>query len=89
MKKSKTRYMLLLIVLPFTIKVNGQACGGGILTFNIYTINGSKVKDFRYEIWPVTKKILEEDFKKEMEAKNVMEDLNWTGMLISKTRRKK
>lgn len=46
------------------ISQNGfsQACGGGILTFNIYTLNGVEIEEFNYEIFPVSKELLQEKF---------------------------
>lgn len=48
------------------ISQNGysQACGGGILTFNIYTLNGTEINNFEYEIFPISKELLQEKFYK-------------------------
>jgi len=35
-----------------------QKCGGGLLTFNIYTLNGEEADEFEYEIFPVSKELL-------------------------------
>ncbi|MFC4815547.1 hypothetical protein [Flavobacterium sp. GCM10023249] len=39
-----------------------QACGGGKLSFNIYTLNGIEIDNFDYEIFPVSKELLREKF---------------------------
>lgn len=38
---------------------NAQACGSGIVTFNIYTLNGEEIEDASYEIFPVPKQLVE------------------------------
>lgn len=50
------------------ISQNGysQACGGGKLTFNIYTLNGIEIENFDYEILPVSKELLQERFYKKV-----------------------
>lgn len=55
------------------ISQNGysQLCGGGKLTFNIYTLNGTEVENFDYEIFPVSKEFLHEKF-----YKKVVNDVN-------------
>lgn len=50
---------LFLLALQFSIKGYSQACGGGILTLNIYTLNGEKIKGASYEIFPVSKLLIE------------------------------
>ncbi|WP_136468042.1 hypothetical protein [Flagellimonas onchidii] len=40
------------VALAFPNQVVGQACGGGIYRIEIYTLNGTAEKDFRYEIFP-------------------------------------
>lgn len=32
-----------------------QVCGGGVFTFEFYTLNGEKIKNINYEIFPVNK----------------------------------
>lgn len=57
---------------------NAQECGGGTLTLNIYTKNGSTVEYFDYEILPVSEKLLRENFLAKIagseEAQNIMEN---------------
>lgn len=52
----------------FLISQNGysQACGGGRLTFNIYTLNGIEIENFDYEIFPVSEELLQEKFYKKV-----------------------
>ena len=73
-----------LFLLQFSLQVNGQLCGGGILTFKIYTLNGSTIENFNYEILPVSKNNLETDFSSEMKKDNIIIDLSNNGILISK-----
>lgn len=66
---------------------NAQECGGGTLTLNIYTINGSNVEYFDYEILPVSEKLLRENFltkiRGSVEAQNNMEiDIYQKGIII-------
>jgi len=35
-----------------------QACGGGILTLNMYTLNGKAIKEVSYEIFPVSEELI-------------------------------
>lgn len=56
----KRQFVFLLIIALFIpLNGNSQECGGGILTLNLYTINGKKIKDVSYEIFPVSKEIIE------------------------------
>lgn len=50
----------------FSGKGFAQACGGGILTFNIYTLNGEEIDEFDYEIFPVSQELLRENFYKKV-----------------------
>lgn len=58
--------LLFLISLYFSLSGFSQACGGGKLTFNIYTLNGHDIKEFTYEILPVSKELLKEKFYKKV-----------------------
>lgn len=61
----KMRTIIIYIIftfLSFSQNVFSQACGGGILTFNIYTLNGIEIDKFDYEILPVSKELLGEKF---------------------------
>src|SRR5687767_10545047 len=51
--------LILLIALYFSFNAYSQACGEGTLTLSIYTINGNKVKDISYEIFPASKEVVE------------------------------
>ncbi|MCD0469917.1 hypothetical protein [Flavobacterium sp. JAS] len=74
------------------ISQNGfsQACGGGILTFNIYTLNGVEIEEFNYEIFPVSKELLKEKFYSKVVNKvnldnpnyNLFREINQTGVII-------
>ena len=56
----KRQFVFLLIIALFiSLKGSSQECGGGILTLNLYTINGKKIKDASYEIFPVSKELIE------------------------------
>lgn len=59
--KNIITYIFFVFVL---ISQNGysQACGGGKLIFNIYTLNGVEIENFEYEIFPVSKELLQEKF---------------------------
>tara|TARA_R110002111_G_scaffold252863_2_gene317941 strand:- start:1919 stop:2449 length:531 start_codon:yes stop_codon:yes gene_type:complete len=61
------------------ISQNGfsQACGGGILTFNIYTLNGKEIKNFDYEIFPVSKELLNEKFYRKVVNEVSLDDPNY------------
>lgn len=50
------------------ISQNGysQACGGGILSFKIYSLNGTELENFEYEIFPVSKEFFQEKFYKKV-----------------------
>ncbi len=67
-KKPKNNNLMkkILIYLFFITSISqsgySQACGGGILTFNIYILNGIEIDKFYYEILPVSKELLEEKF---------------------------
>ena len=54
-KMLKVTALLILLILQISTKVIAQVCGGGILNFKIYTLNGSNLKDFDYEIFPISK----------------------------------
>jgi hypothetical protein len=74
------------------ISQNGfsQACGGGILTFNIYTLNGVEIEEFNYEIFPVSKELLREKFYSKVVNKvnldnpnySLFREINQTGGII-------
>ena len=55
----KRHILLIFTILYFTINGYSQACGGGIITLNIYTKNGEKAKETSYEIFPVSKELIE------------------------------
>ncbi|MEE1897574.1 hypothetical protein V1389_04460 [Flavobacterium rakeshii] len=54
--------LIFLFTFLLSPKIYSQRCGGGILTFNIYTLNGEDVKEFDYEIFPVSKELLQKNF---------------------------
>ncbi len=58
----------LILFVGILISQNGfsQACGGGILTLNIYTLNGVEIEEFNYEILPVSEELLKEKFYKKV-----------------------
>ena len=51
--------LLFILALQFSIKGYSQACGGGILTLNIYTLNGDEIEAASYEIFPVSEQLIE------------------------------
>lgn len=53
--------LLLLFTILISPKSFSQVCGGGILTFNIYSLNGQELKDFDYEIFPVSRELLKKN----------------------------
>jgi hypothetical protein len=59
LKKIAMKRHILLILLFFTLDGYSQACGGGILNLNIYTKNGEKAKEITYEIFPISKELIE------------------------------
>ena len=61
LKKSvmKRHILLIFTILYFTINGYSQACGSGILTLNIYTINGKKIKEASYEIFQASEELTE------------------------------
>lgn len=85
MKKIISLLILALLALPS----NGfsQVCGEGILTFSIYTLNGEKDRDFRYEIFPVSieqlKKFNEDGLKRDPNHSGSTR-LAYTGTIIGK-----
>lgn len=82
----------LIFIVGILISQNGfsQACGGGILIFNIYTLNGVEIEDFNYEIFPVSKELLQEKFYSKVVDKvnlenpnyNLFREINQTGVII-------
>jgi hypothetical protein len=56
--KTQTLF-LFVIAFIFSLKGYSQACGEGIVTLNIYTINGQKIKDVSYEIFQASKGLIE------------------------------
>ena len=56
-KTLKVSAILIILILQISPKVIAQACGGGILNFNIYTLNGNAVNDFDYEILPISEEL--------------------------------
>jgi hypothetical protein len=89
--KNIIKYIFFSFVL---ISQNGysQACGGGKLTFNIYILNGSEIQNFEYEIFPVSKKLLQEKFYKKVINEgnldnpnyNLFQNINNSGIIIMK-----
>lgn len=69
------KWILFVVIL---ISQNGfsQACGGGILKFNIYTLNGVEVEEFNYEIFPVSKELLNEKFYSKVMVKENLDNPN-------------
>ena len=55
----KRHILLIFTIIFFSINGYCQACGGGILSLNIYTKNGEKQKEISYEIFPVSKETFE------------------------------
>lgn len=82
----------LILLVGILISQNGfsQACGGGILTFNIYTLNGIEIEEFNYEILPVSKELLQEKFYSKVMDKGNLDNpnyylfrgINQTGVII-------
>lgn len=76
------------IILTFPNKLQAQVCGGGILTFTIFTPNGSKSIDFEYEIFPVLEEQLQEKILDVMKKQNSLDGYlrkyNHSGIEISK-----
>jgi len=87
--KKMIKWILLVGIL---ISQNGfsQACGGGILTFNIYTLNGVEIEGFNYEIFPVSKELLQEKFYSKVVNKvnlnnpnySIFQEINEAGGII-------
>jgi len=54
----KFKFLRFIIFIPLLLQIHtksiAQVCGGGIVKFNIYTLNGNAVKDFDYEIFPAS-----------------------------------
>jgi len=75
------------------ISENGysQACGGGKLNFDIFTINGQEIENFEYEIFPVSEENLKEKFLKKVLNESNLDDpknyfltnINNTGIIIN------
>lgn len=61
------------------ISLNGfaQRCGGGKLTFNIYTLNGKEIDSFDYKIFPVSKELLKEKFYLKVVSEVNLADKNY------------
>lgn len=55
----KSRHLFLFLIFLTFWNASSQACGGGILTLNIYTINGEKKESASYEIFPLPKEMRE------------------------------
>lgn len=74
--KNIITYIFFALVL---ISQNGysQACGGGILTFNIYTLNGTEIENFEYEIFPISKELLQEKFYKKVVNEVNLDNTNY------------
>ena len=68
---------LFILALLFSTKGYSQACGGGILTFNIYTLNGTEIDKFYYEIFPVSKELLDEKFYNKVVNKANLDNPNY------------
>lgn len=62
------------------ISQNGysQRCGGGTLTFNIYTLNGEEMENFEYEILPVSKELLQDKLYKKYVNEVNLNNPNYT-----------
>ncbi|MDQ6527726.1 hypothetical protein [Flavobacterium sp. LHD-85] len=73
--KKMIKWILFVVIL---ISQNGfsQACGGGILIFNIYTLNGVEIEEFDYEIFPVSKELLQEKFYSKVMVKENLNNPN-------------
>ncbi|RYJ41372.1 hypothetical protein [Flavobacterium beibuense] len=69
-----------------------QVCGGGILTFNIYTLNGEDIKEFDYEIFPVSRELLQKNYYDKLTIKtykdcpeySLFKDVQKSGSIIGK-----
>lgn len=68
-KTSKPIVILFFLLFQLFTEAKAQRCGGGILTLNFYTLNGNRVKEFEYEIFPVAKKPLENYYQTMREQK--------------------
>ncbi|MFN3754029.1 hypothetical protein [Flavobacterium sp.] len=55
----KKQALLIFTILYFSINGYSQVCGEGLLTLNIYTKNGEKAKKASYEIFAVSKELIE------------------------------
>ncbi len=55
----KKHILLIFTILNLSLNAYSQACGGGIFTLNVYTLNGKEVKSVYYEIFPVSKELIE------------------------------
>lgn len=74
------------------ISQNGysQACGGGILSFKIYTLNGTEIENFEYKIFPISKELLQEKFYKKVVNEvnldnpnySLFQNINSSGVII-------
>lgn len=56
--RMKTRIIYTLLITLIFCSGYSQACGGGILTLNIYTINGKKIKGASYEIFQASEEVI-------------------------------
>ncbi|WP_417354419.1 hypothetical protein [Flavobacterium sp.] len=84
--------LIFIFTFLLTPKIYSQRCGGGILTFNIYTLNGEDVKEFDYEIFPVSKELLKKNYYDKLTIKkykdcpeySLFKDIQKSGSIIGK-----
>lgn len=82
---NKTLLSLFILLLYQTIF--SQVCGEGTFTFSIYTLNGEKDRNFKYEIFPVSREQLEkfhEDGLKRDPNYSGSKRLAYTGTILGK-----
>lgn len=75
------KHIITFILFAFLlISQNGysQRCGGGTLTFNIYTLNGEEIENFEYEILPVSEEFLQEKLYKKVVNEVNLNNPNYT-----------
>jgi len=77
MKMRTTIFYSIFTFFLFSQNLFSQACGEGILIFNIYTLNGIDIEEFDYEILPVSKELLKEKFYKKVVSKAYLDDSNY------------
>lgn len=87
----KIKTYILIFLIFFSVKGFTQTCGGGTLTFNVYTLNGEEIDEFEYEIFPVSGELLRKNlYEKVVNKANLDNDnyslyrnVNDSGIIIS------